>query len=188
MKRKLVWGLLAAAVIVTVITVVLVNRRSGPAGEKLATGTQADAGNTKKACDIFTLDVAQQVLGDHAEAGDTAGNNQASSDDISVSTCVYQAGSGADVKIATVLVRGAKNNQGYQSNKTGFQETRNQGTSADQEVVSQKITGVGDDAYFNPATRQVSVLVNKGQYWVITSVANDKTASQKLAQALVSKL
>lgn len=189
MKRKTAWVILAIAAVAGIAVLVMTKQNAeNPKGENMATGQQADAGGTKKACDVFTQDIAKQVLGDQAAQSDASGSGQASSDDISVSTCLYEVGSGRSVTIATLLVRGAKKAQAYQSNSYGFQNTRDQGTSPDEKVASEKLSGLGDDAYFNPSTKQVNVLVNKGQYWIIVQVTNDQAAAEKLAHAVVSKL
>lgn len=189
MKRTVVWAILVVAVIVSAaLLVVTKNNADKNKGDDITTGQQADAGGTKKACDVFTLDVAKQVLGDQAKQSESSGNSQASTDDISVTSCIYEAGSGRDVIIANALVRGAKNKAAYQSNTYGFESTREQGTEPGQKVNSQKINSLGDDAYFNPSTKQVNVLVNNGQYWLILQVGGEQAPAEKLGNALVSKL
>ena len=189
MKRTVVWAILVVAVIASAVLLVATkNNADKNKGDDITTGQQADAGGTKRACDVFTLDVAKQVLGDQAKQSDTDGAGHASTDDISVSSCIYEAGSGRDVIIANALVRGAKHKEAYQSNTYGFESAREQGTEPGKKVSSQKINGLGDDAYYNPSTKQVNVLVNNGQYWLILQVGGERAPAEKLGNALVSKL
>lgn len=189
MKRTAVWAILVVAVIVSAaLLVVTKNNADKNKGDDVSTGQQADAGGTKKACDVFTLDIAKQVLGDQAKQSDMGGTGHVSTDDISVSSCIYETGSGNGVLIANALVRAAKNKDAYQSNTYGFENAREQGTEPGKKVSSKKISGLGDDAYFNPSTKQVNVLVNNGQYWLILQVGGEQAPAEKLGNALVSKL
>lgn len=185
MKRRIVWILLIAAAAFGVILLVATKNNFGKADE-VKSGQYAEAGSTKTACDVFSLDIAQQILGSDAKLADIDENNKLSTENISVTNCAYKVG--GDASTANVMIRAAKNKEAYQLNAFGFETARDQRTGTDQKVESSKLNGLGDEAYYKPATQQVSVLVNNGEYWVITQVGNNHMAAQNLAHSITSKL
>lgn len=119
------------------------------------------------ACDVLTEQAAKQVLGDGAKKGDTQAGN-ASSDDVSVSNCVYTykpvtTGSALQqvqsTQAAGVLVRSAKTSAGTESNKAVFTTQKPAGV--------EDVSGYGDMAFWNPKYGQLNIL--KGGNWYIVS-------------------
>lgn len=118
------------------------------------------------ACDVLTESAAKQILGDGATKGDTSAGN-ASSDAVSVSSCVYTAKIDPNVKVVKanntkgvgILARAAKTKTGADTNKAQFGSAKPAGV--------QDVSGIGDDAFFNPKFGQLNVL--KGNNWYIVS-------------------
>jgi len=116
------------------------------------------------ACDVLTENVAKQILGDGATKGDTSAGN-VSSDAVSVSNCIYSvkidpnATKANNTKGVSVLARGAKTQIGADSNKAQFGSAKPTGV--------QDVSGVGDQAFYNPKFGQLNVL--KGSNWYIVS-------------------
>ena len=168
--NKLVIGVIAGVVVVGGIGTALVLGNKDDGSGKVDVSnikTGSDAIVNVDACDVLNDAVAKKVLGDGAEKGDTSAGT-ASSDDVSVTNCVYTykavtTGSVKDQLASTdhagLLVRSAKTKAGADSNKTPF-------TSA-KPGAAQDVSGYGEKAYFNPTMGQLNVL--KGGNWYIIS-------------------
>lgn len=157
---------------------------------EVSTGEQAQAGETKGACDVFTLDIAKSVLGDGAIKSELPAGAQASTDDISVTNCVYEVDGSTGFTSANVLVRGAKTSSGNESNKFGFAGNQDRSNFADTGMEYgpvETITGLGDDAFYDPDFKQVNALVGDGKYWLIIQ-AGTRAQAEQLAQLLVNNL
>lgn len=158
---------------------------------EVATGDQAEVGDTKEACEVFTQTIANNVLGEGATKAELPPGAQASTDDVSVTNCVYEA-AGSDVVLPTanVLVRGAKTNDGKDSNKFGFEgnQDRSNFEGIDGEYgPTEPISGLGDAAFYDPDFEQVNVLVDDGKYWLIVQ-ADTRAQAEQLAGLLVENL
>lgn len=111
-----------------------------------------------KACDIYTFNKAQEILGAGTQQGDTVPETRQGN--TLVSTCTYTDGSSnpKTLQVSTVLVRSSTDN----SSITGFSSAK----PADAITVS----GFGDAAYWSPKLGQLNIL--KGKNWaIITSGA-----------------
>jgi hypothetical protein len=140
-----------------------------------------------KACNIFTLADAKQVLGDTAKGG-ASGTNTGSSD-LEVSTCSYSQSSGTSApvsatKSASLLVRAPKTGAGTTSNQNQFGTLK----PAD----SQPVAGYGDNAYWDPQFGQLNILKNNAWYILsngpITPVDRTLDQAKLLADLLISKM
>ncbi len=154
-------------------------------------GTETNVFSSKKACDILTLEDAKKILGDNAELTELPGGGGATSDDIEVSQCVYSQPGGdtlASIKAqkqASILVRGAKTQDGADSNKEVF-------TGSLKPAGVQEVTGYGDGAFWNPQLGQFNILKN-GNWYILTSGGSmpaEKTLddAKTFASLLASKL
>lgn len=182
------WIWVAGAIVIVAIGggIYLVTQKDDKGGSTtttVATGDQANAGATKTACDIFTDSVAKQVLGEGAMKSEVPGGGAASTDDISVTQCMYEIGEGRDIVVANILVRGAKNKDAYESNKFGFESTKSQDGNP-----AQDIAGLGEAAYYNTGYKQTNVLIDGGRYWIIVQAGNTREMSEQLAKEVVKNL
>lgn len=148
--------------------------------------SQSVAFPQRKACSIFSLADAKQVLGDSAKGGS---NNPDSPEDLDVSACSYTQDAGSNVpvsghKSASLLVRAPKSGAGTTSNQNQFGRLK----PAD----SQPVTGYGDNAYWDPQYGQLNIL--KHNSWYILSngpiTPSERTLDQAetLADILINKL
>lgn len=136
------------------------------------------------ACDVLTEDVAKAILGTDISKPDGS-IGDISTADIAVTNCNYttniHATSSSVPKASgvSVLARVAKTEAGATSNKEQFQS---------KPAGVEDVNGIGDNAFYNPAFRQLNVL--KGNNWYIVtyyidSITNansdtDKQLAQKL--------
>jgi hypothetical protein len=123
------------------------------------------------ACDVLTASAAQQILGAGATKGDTSAGN-VSSDDLSVSNCVYTVRTGATPSSANsvgLLARAAKSSTGAASNQAQFGSAKPAG--------AQDVSGIGDKAYYSPAYKQLNVLKGNNWYIVTNSVGSVTNAT-----------
>lgn len=167
--NKLVVAIVSGVVIVGAGIGIVLTKKD-PSSSAIDTSnikTGNDAMVAVDACDVLSASVAKKVLGDGAEKGDTSAGT-ASTDDISVSNCIYThksvtTGSVKDqlasIETVGLLVRAAKNKAGAASNQTPFTSAKPAGV--------QDVTGYGSKAYFNPSTGQLNVLA--GNNWYIIS-------------------
>jgi hypothetical protein len=131
----------------------------------------------KRACAIFTLADAKQILGNNAKGG--ASNGNTSSDDLAVSTCAYTQDSGSNNvpvtagKSASLLVRSPKSAAGITSNQAQFGPAK----PAD----AQAVAGYGDSAYWDPQYGQLDIL--KNNTWYILSNGPTTPSARSLDQA-----
>ena len=162
----------------------------------VTTGQQAEFGDVSQACDVFTLDMARQVLGDSAKP-DELKPFSGSSDDIAGSTCTYQAEDPTPTNqflttiTATVSLNGAKTATGRSSNRSAFDENRT--TFAQSGGSVESLNGLGDAAYYiGGVTNQLHVLVDGARYVVIVSASDpdgdNRAATEQLARQVVEKL
>ncbi len=158
--------------------------------ESQETSNAGKSFNPPAACDVFTLEEAKKVLGETAEVPDTVVPPTASSDDISVSQCIYQ--TPADTlaairaqKQASVLVRGAKTETGADSNKDYF-------SGSTRPAEAEDVSGYGDAATWNAQFGQLNILKNNNWYILQTgsSTPAERTLEQakSMADAIISKL
>jgi hypothetical protein len=189
MKMVILWAAGAIVVIAAGFGVYQVVIKDDTTGEvntaDVQTGEEAEAGATKTACDIYTDDIAKQVLGESAQKSDLPTASQASTDDVSVTNCAYEVeGPGlTDFQSANVLVRGGKTSSGKDSNKFGFENNK---TMEGIGTVTE-ISGIGDAAYYSTGFEQVNVLVQDGTYWLIVQ-GETRQQTEQLAKLLAEKL
>ena|SRR5579864_882362 len=191
MKRLWLYVLGVVLVAAAATAVVLASRSTKSQDESLSnqSSSAADEENSpvKKACSIFTLADAKKLLGDSAKGGQT--NSSTSSDDLAASTCTYiqDAGTNAPVsggKLATLLVRTPKTDQGESSNQNQF------GPLKPTDV--QDVSGYGNKAYWDPQYGQLNILKNAN--WYILSYGSitptDRTLQQteQMANTLINKM
>lgn len=140
-----------------------------------------------KACSIFTLADAKQVLGDTAKGGASGANT--SSSDLEVSMCSYSQTSGSSApvsatKAASLLVRAPKTGAGTISNQSQF--------GALKPADSQPVPGYGDNAYWDPQYGQLNILKHNAWYILsngpITPVDRTLDQAKLLADILISKM
>lgn len=137
-----------------------------------------------QACELFTLEDAQQVLGSTAEVG--VNNADTSSGEVNVSTCNYTnaATTPADIQVATVLVRSPESQAGADSNQDYFDNQ--------QPADAQAVGGYGDMAFWDPAMGQLNVLKDGTwtiiQFGSISPQNNTLEQAQQLADIIVPKL
>lgn len=151
------------------------------------TRTSTDEVKTSKACKIFTLADAKQVLGSNAKGGE--GTNKSESADTNLSVCIYTQDSGSSSaatpkKVGSLLVRVPKTAAGIQSNQNQFTHLK----PADAVTVD----GYGDGAYWNVQLAQLHILKNNNWY-VITvgspvSSARTLDEAKQLADLLINKM
>lgn len=191
-------NMIIAGVVIGIIAlgggIYYVTMRDSGSGETtstaVSTGDQAEIGDTKSACELFTLDTARSVLGESATASDLPPGAQASTDDVSVTNCLYEAEGASDFATVSLLARGAKTSTGAQSNVFGFEG--NQDRSNFEGVggefgPTEPIDGLGQRAFFDPDFEQVNVLVDDGRYWLIVQ-ADSREQSEQIARLVLSSI
>ncbi len=130
---------------------------------------------SKKACSIFTLAEAKQLLGDGAKG--SASPPESESGDLAVSSCSYNQSSGPNVpvaatKVASLLLRAPKTAAGIQSNMNQF------GVVKPANV--QDVSGYEDNAYWDQDHGQLDILKNNN--WYILSYGSPTPSSRTLEQ------
>jgi hypothetical protein len=142
---------------------------------------------SKKACDIFTLADAKQLLGGNVKGGENIA--PVSSTDLIVSTCSYTKDTGNSQPVssadsAALLVRQPISSKGIVSHQNAF------GTLRPAEV--QDVPGYGDAAYWDAGHGQLNILKNNNWYILSNGSAtpSDRTLDQakQMADLLIAKL
>lgn len=157
---------------------------NNPNNDQASNSSQA----TKSACDLFSQDIAASVLGATAQKSTGTNDDLVATDEINVSSCHYDnaATEPSNLVSASLMLRAARSEAHFGTNKLGFETTR--GTDTDS-TANQTIDNLGEAAFYNPGFGQVNVLVDGGRYWLIVQ-AGDKNLdlSQKLARQVLEKL
>jgi hypothetical protein len=122
-----------------------------------------------KACDVLTVAIARQILGPDAMTGTAPPS--ASTSSVSVTNCSYY--SPKSTKAVTILARSALDQDGAASNAAQFGSSLPSGAT--------KVKGLGDDAYWNPAFRQLNVL--KHNNWYILTAGSLNPKERKISDA-----
>jgi hypothetical protein len=141
----------------------------------------------KRACSIFSLAVAKQLLGPNVKGGETP--TTSSSKDLTVATCTYaqDAGSNTPVsstKSASLLIRVPKTQAGTTSNQNQFGPLK----PADAQIVS----GYGDSAYWSTQFGQLNILKHDTWYILnygpVTPSARTLDQTKQLADLIIDKM
>jgi hypothetical protein len=153
------------------------NSNSGSSGQKA----------TSRACNIFTLSNAKELMGDTAKGGQNPITE--SSSDIAVSTCTYTQDQGANVPVAsrtsaTLLVRAPLSDKGAVSNQNQF------GPLKPGDV--QEVPGYGDNAYWDSARGQLNILKNNTWYILnygpVTPADRTLDQTEQMAKLIIDKM
>jgi hypothetical protein len=194
MKRSFIYIIGAVLLVAAVAGILIARENSQDHTDKTAgSATKSTAVNHStafpdiRACNIFSLADAKQVLGDSAKGGASGSNT--SSSDLEVSTCSYSQTSGSNApvsgtKSASLLVRAPKTGAGTTSNQNQFGPLK----PAD----AQAVAGYGDNAYWDPQLGQLDILKNNAWYILSNGPVTpaDRTLDQAkaLADILISKM
>ncbi|MBX4197240.1 hypothetical protein KW801_01640 [Candidatus Saccharibacteria bacterium] len=192
MRRSWLY-IIGAALVVAAVVGILLARNSGTnhadktASKNAASTNHSTAFPQRKACSIFTLADAKQVLGDNAKGGETA--NSSSSNDLEVSACNYTQDTGSNAPVsasdsASLLARAPKTGAGTTSNQNQFGPLK--------PANSEPVAGYGDNAYWDPQYGQLNILKNNTWYIVsfgpITPASRSLDQTKQLADILIDKM
>ncbi len=180
MKNKSIWlmgvGVIVVVAVVSAIVVVVLNanKTAAPQTDNSKTATY----NPPKACEVLTSAIAQKI-----SSGATSGQESPSQDtpSVSVSSCSYY-DSSAKVSVG-LLVRGAKDTSGAQTNRAQF---------AGIPATGQSVSGYGDAAYWDTSFGQLNILKH-GNWYILTDGGVAPTShklddTKKLADLIINKL
>lgn len=143
----------------------------------------------KVACNIYTVEVAKKYLGESAKIGDTASSNSVTEGkDVTTSTCLYE--NGAEIaKIINIQLIGAKNDAGKSWIKSTFKSSPTELAKSinEESPVLETVTGVGEEAYWNPDMGQLCVLVQDTKYWLTIQGSTKSTEEEKANLKLMAQ-
>jgi hypothetical protein len=168
--KKQTWLLVGVAVLIIAIGAgyFVSKKHTKPTVSAQRNSSQTVAGPQVKACDIYTFNKAQEILGNGTKLSESSPDVK--SGNTLVSTCTYTDGSTSPktLQVSTVLVRSSTDNSSIQ----GFTSAK----PADAVAIS----GFGDQAYWNPTLGQLNIL--KGKNWVIISSGSGAVSGRTLEQ------
>lgn len=155
------------------------------------------AADAKHACDVFTLDIARQILGESARKSEISKPFTGSSHDIETSTCTYEADNPAPaskfatVITATVLLKAAKTSTARRSNQDSFEQNNATFEESGEQVAT--VDGLQAPAwYIGGIVNQVHALIKDGEYELIASAmrpgGDSRAASEQLARSIIEQL
>lgn len=169
------------------------NTQEAPA----AAGEQTVAADIPQACDVFTLEVAREFLGQGARQSEISTPFAGSTDDIAGSTCTYEAedptpaGSFVSTLTASVQLNGARTDTGRRSIRSQFDSGRSE--LEQMGASTETVTGLGEAAfYMGDVINQMHVLLGDGDFVLVTSVmdpeGDDRAATERLARLIADRL
>ncbi len=190
MRRAYIYAIGAILIIAAIAGVVIAMHSTKNHTDETSSSAvdRSTAFPQRKACSIFTLADAKQVLGDSAKGGDnsTADNE---SNDLAVSACNYVGDSSSSAAVsagtsASLLVRAPKSGAGTTSNQNQFGYLK----PAD----SQHVAGYGDNAYWDSQYGQLNILKNNTWYILsngpVTPSSRTLDQAKQLADLLIDKM
>jgi len=121
------------------------------------------------ACDFLTQADADALLGAGAKKDETT--TDASTEDIKTSNCKYSAS--ASLKSASIKAHISTSKSGAAANKKQF--------TMELPSATEKVSGVGDAAYWDSALGQLNIL--KDNNWYIVSIGGLRPTDKTLAEA-----
>ena len=172
------------------------NGNSGPQTAQRDAVSEEASPEVRAACDVFTLDMARQVLGERVRP-DESQPFSGSSDDIAGSTCTYVADDPTPASqflttiTASLLLKTGLTDLGRRSNQNSIEQNRAMFQDFDEGV--EDVGGLGEMAYYvGGRTNQLHVLLDDGRHEMIVSVmdpdGDNRGATERLARMLVAKL
>jgi hypothetical protein len=193
----LVWMAIGAVFIGGSVGCTGADRDESSRATDVETGREAELADVPQACDVFTLEMARQILGDSAKQSELSAPFTGSTDDLAGSTCTYEAEDPTPVNrfvttiTASMMLRGAKTDTGRSSNRFTFEQARTQMEQGGE--APETVTGVGDAAYYiGGVINQLTVLVDGGQYELNVSASDpdgdNRGATEQLAKMVMAKL
>lgn len=164
---------------------------------EVETGQQAEFADIKQACEVFTLDMARQLLGESARPSEISAPFTGASDDLASSTCTYEAEDPtpasplSTVITASILLKGAKTDTGKSSNRFSFEQNMAEFQQAGEPP--ETVAGLEDAAYYiGGVINQLHILVEDGSYELIVSVmdpdGNNRAATERLARLVTERI
>lgn len=178
MKRSLeyviVLALITGAVVVGIVAIN--SHRQSDKKSTLSAQTTNKPSPANKACAIFTLPLAKDLLGDTVKGGASA--TDSASQDMSVTSCSYsQTGNTAQTvsarQLAALTVNQPLTQDGITSNLNQFDRRKPAGV--------QDVTGYGDGAYWDPQHGQLNILKNND--WYVLSYGSPTPTDRSLDDA-----
>jgi len=141
-----------------------------------STTTKSPTPRLVKAREVFTLSDAQTLLGDNVTAGDST--DPTTTESISVDSASYDnnATTVADIRIITVMVRTALDNDGKESNADAFKAGGAANPSG-----AEAVSGYGEKAFWDPSIHQLAIL--KDNLWIGIIYGGTNPANNTLEDA-----
>ena len=198
MNKKWIIPIVGLIVVIGVVLVVLKPAKVNDGTSSTPTASDEQDNSSKKlksACDIYTDEIAKKYLGPSAKKGDTSNSTRIDEGDSTItSQCLYE-DDGEISKIINIQLIGAKTDAGKEWIVKEFDNSpfETATITEGEPPVLETYTGIGSDAYWNPDTGQLCVLINEGEYWLtiqgsINSSEQEKTDFKSMANDLISNL
>jgi hypothetical protein len=177
MKKAVVIAIVVLALLLGGAGVyVMLTKSNGNTLPRVTSSSTPITATNLDACDILTSDIAKAVVGQAVEKVSPATSVIGTADN-NVSSCYYVTKSitngnntdGPKISGVSLLVYVAKTESGAESNKGQF-------TDLSSDV--QRVTGIGDAAFYNPQFHQLHVL--KGNNWYIINNFKDSVLNSDL--------
>lgn len=184
MNKTVVAAIVGVAVLIGGVFAVLALTKDNTKDDTSTTSSVSHGDHSKhaaiKACNVFTLEEAQALMGAGAEAGSNTA--PASSDDVKVDTCSYTFSNGdvKSIKVATVMTRSPLSDVGEKSNQDAFKE----GGAAAGEAVS----GYGEKAYWNASLHELNILKDGVWYSIVYGGTNPQNNTLEDAKLVAAKV
>jgi hypothetical protein len=164
------WLLVGILLLVLVVggSVFISKKQAKPISATAQTSEKQIATKQVKACDIYTFNKAQEILGNSTKQSEASPDTKQGN--TLVSSCGYTDGSSnpKTLQVSTVLVRSSTDDSSIKGFTTG------------RPTDAVTVSGFGDEAYWNPKLGQLNIL--KGKNWVIISSGSGAAAGRSLDQ------
>jgi len=184
---KKAWTILIVALLVVLGVTVAIkdHHNNNPTSPVASVGP-----NGHEACDLFTLNDAEKIIGAAGSIGNANLGNHTTKD-TAITTCPYSnasgnAAAGSTSQTITLLVHYGKTAAGKTANQKGYDAADTSGAVT--------VSGLGDKAFYDPSLGQLNVI--KSNYWLTSSsstiggpqLTHDQVQAQQVAQDALTKI
>ena len=157
--KKRTLAIITSAAIVIIGLVAGIYAFNNSSTTTTSTTTKSPSTRIVKAREVFTLSDAQTLLGDNVTAGDST--EPATTESISVDSASYDNNATivADIRIISIMVRTALDNDGKDSNAEAFKPG---GAANPSGAIA--VSGYGEKAFWDPSLHELAIL--KENVWI----------------------
>jgi cytochrome c1 len=185
LKRKIAW---IAGFLALIATIIALSRFPLNNSHTVVSSRHQHGVHTlhaRSACQLLPAATTEKILRAPVRSVDVPAASQTSTEDVRVSSCAYETDAASAVSLTA---RAALHRSAYATNRLGFESTLASAKEQGHDTSTTVSVNYHVAAYYNPAFKQLHILIRHGQYWLIVQADAGKAKTEQLAQSILSQL